>query len=40
VVASFAGAVSIILLENPAKLLIPDWQKSEEKFEQNLRITT
>ena len=40
VVASFAGAVSIILLENPAKLLIPDWQKSEEKFEQNLKITT
>ena len=40
VVASLAGAVSIILLENPAKLLIPDWQKSEEKFEQNLKITT
>ena len=40
VVASLAGAVSIILLENPAKLLIPDWQKSEEEFEQNLKITT
>ena len=40
VVASLAGALSIILLENPAKLLIPDWQKSEEEFEQNLKITT
>ena len=40
VVASLAGAISIILLENPAKLLIPDWQKSEEEFEQNLKITT
>ena len=40
VVASFAGAASIFLLENPAKLLIPDWRKSEEEFEQNLKITT
>jgi MFS family permease len=37
VVASFAGAASIILLENPSKLLIPDWQKSEEKFAQKLK---
>jgi MFS family permease len=40
VVASFAGAVSILLLENPAKLLIPDWRKAEEEFEQNLKIAT
>jgi MFS family permease len=40
VVASFAGAVSIILLENPAKLLIPDWQKLEDEFEPNLKIAT
>ena len=32
IVASIGGAVSIVLLENPAKLLIPDWQKSEEDF--------
>ena len=40
VVASLAGAISIILLENPAKLLIPDWRKAEEEFEQNLKIAT
>ncbi len=33
IVASIGGAISIVLLENPAKLLIPDWQKSEEAFE-------
>ena len=33
IVASIGGAISIVLLENPAKLLIPDWQKSEEDFE-------
>jgi len=33
IVASIGGAISIVLLENPAKLLIPDWQKSEESFE-------
>ena len=34
ILASFAGAVSIILLESPSKLLIPDWQKSEKEYEQ------
>ena len=38
ILASFAGAVSIILLENPAKLIIPDWQKSEEEYEKTVGV--
>ena len=34
IVASIGGAVSIGLLENPAALLIPDWQKAEQEFEE------
>ena len=32
IVASVGGAVSIVLLENPANLLIPDWQKAEQEY--------
>ena len=39
VLASFGGAVSIMLLENPAKLLIPDWRQSEEDYERSLGVT-
>ena len=40
IVASVAGAVSIIVLENPARLLIPDWQKAEQEYESNLATST
>ena len=33
VIASLGGAVSIVLLENTSKLLIPDWIKSEKELE-------
>ena len=32
IIASVGGAVSIVLLENPANLLIPDWQKAEQEY--------
>ena len=32
-VASLGGAVSIGLLENPARLLIPDWQGAEREYD-------
>tara|TARA_B100001123_G_scaffold231120_1_gene259780 strand:- start:26 stop:433 length:408 start_codon:yes stop_codon:yes gene_type:complete len=40
IVASVAGAISIIVLENPARLLIPDWQKAEQEYESNLATST
>ena len=33
IVASAAGAISIVLLENPARQLIPDWMKAEQDFQ-------
>ena len=38
VLASFGGALSIVLLENPAKLIIPDWRKSEEEYERTVEV--
>ena len=38
IVASVAGAISIILLENPVRLLIPDWQKAEQEYEADLAV--
>ena len=32
IIASVGGAVNIVLLENPANLLIPDWQKAEQEY--------
>ena len=34
IVASGAGAISIIVLENPVRLLIPDWQKAEQEYDE------
>lgn len=38
VLASFGGALSIVLLENPAKLIIPDWRKSEEEYQRTVEV--
>ena len=32
-VASLGGALSIALLENPARLLIPDWEVAEKEYD-------
>mgnify|MGYP001445192732 FL=1 len=38
VLASFGGALSIVLLENPSKLIIPDWRKSEEEYQRTVEV--
>ena len=38
VLASCGGALSIVLLENPAKLIIPDWRKSEEEYQRTVKV--
>ena len=37
-IASIGGAVSIMILENPSKLLIPDWVKIENTYNESLAI--
>ena len=32
--ASLGGALSIVLLENPARLLIPDWEVAEKEYDE------
>ena len=39
IVASVGGAVSIVMLENPANLLIPDWQKAEQEYIETASVT-
>ena len=39
IVASVGGAVSIVMLENPANLLIPDWQKAEQEYTETASVT-
>ena len=32
VVASFGGAISIVVLENTSRLLIPEWKSAEQAY--------
>ena len=36
--ASVGGAVSIMILENPSSLLIPDWIKKEKTYNESLVV--